>query len=132
MPGASRPPANGAPGLPTTATIASNAGLRGQPFSAAYCASKGGVVNLTRALADEFAKRDVRVNCVAPGGIVTPLQEVFRNAPEGLDWSMLAKVRSPLGMAQPEEIAGVVAFVASDEARYMTGSIVSIDGGITT
>ena len=54
--------------------IASNAGLMGQPYSAAYCASKGGVVNLTRALADEYLKRKIRVNCIAPGGIDTPLQ----------------------------------------------------------
>ena len=57
--------------------IASNAGLMGQPYSAAYCASKGGVVNLTKALADEYLKRKVRVNCVAPGGIETPLQNEF-------------------------------------------------------
>jgi NAD(P)-dependent dehydrogenase (short-subunit alcohol dehydrogenase family) len=112
--------------------VASNAGLMGQPYSAAYCASKGGVVNLTRALADEYVRRGVRVNCVAPGGMKTPMQDAFRQAPEGVDWSMLAKVRSPLGMASPEEVAGLIAFVASDDGRYMTGSIVSIDGGITT
>ncbi len=112
--------------------VASNAGLMGQPYSAAYCASKGGVVNLTRALADEYVKRKVRVNCVAPGGIDTPLQDAFRNAPEGLEWPLLAKVRSHLGTATPAEIANLIAFVASDDGRYMTGSIVSIDGGITT
>jgi len=113
-------------------TVASNAGLMGQAYTAAYCASKGGVVNLTRALADEFVKRKVRVNCVAPGGIDTPLQNAFKVVPEGFDWTMLAKVRSHLGTATPEEVANLIAFVASDEGRYMTGSIVSIDGGITT
>lgn len=112
--------------------IASNAGLMGQPYSAAYCASKGGVVNLTRALSDEFIKRGVRVNCVAPGGIDTPLQNQFRVVPEGLDWTLLGKVRSHLGNSQPEEIAGLIAFVASAEGRYIAGSILSIDGGITT
>ena len=58
--------------------IASNAGIMGQPFSAAYCASKGGVVNLTRALAVEYLDRGVRVNCVAPGGMRTPLTKGFR------------------------------------------------------
>jgi len=112
--------------------IASNAGLMGAPYSAAYCASKGGVVNLTRALADEYLTRGVRVNAVAPGGIATPLQNSFRDLPPGADPSLLGKLRSPLGMATPEEVANLVAYVASDEARYMTGSIVSIDGGITT
>jgi len=112
--------------------IASNAGLMGAPYSAAYCASKGGVVNLTRALADEYLTRGVRVNAVAPGGIATPLQSSFRDLPPGADPSLLGKLRSPLGMATPEEVANLVAYVASDEARYMTGSIVSIDGGITT
>src|SRR5204862_2675285 len=75
--------------------IASNAGLMGQPYSAAYCASKGGVVQLTRALADEYLTRGVRVNAVAPGGIATPLQNTFR-LPEGADPKLLAKLRSPL------------------------------------
>lgn len=115
----------------TAVLIASNAGLMGQPYSAAYCASKGGVVQLTRALADEYIDRKVRVNCVAPGGMDTPLIEQFKQAPAGMEWQRLAKCRSPYGNATPEEVAGVVAFVASDEARYMTGAIVPVDGGLT-
>jgi NAD(P)-dependent dehydrogenase (short-subunit alcohol dehydrogenase family) len=110
--------------------IASNAGLMGQPYSAAYCASKGGVIQLTRALADEYLHRGVRVNAVAPGGIATPLQHAFK-LPEGADHKAIRKLMSPLGNAQPEEVATLVAYVASAEARYMTGSIVSIDGGLT-
>ncbi len=111
--------------------IASNAGLMGQPYSAAYCASKGGVVNLTRALADEYLKRHVRVNCLAPGGIETPLQNEFTKMPEGVTWKEFRKVMTPLGNSQPEEIANIALFVASDACRYMTGSIVSVDGGLT-
>lgn len=111
--------------------IASNAGLMGQAYSAAYCASKGGVVQLTRALAEEYLRRGVRVNAVAPGGIATPLQDAFRDLPPGADARLLSKVVSPLGMAEPAEVASLVAFVASDEGRYMTGSIVTIDGGLT-
>jgi len=111
--------------------VASNAGLMGQPYSAAYCASKGGVVQLTRALADEYLHRDVRVNAVAPGGIATPLQNAFRQLPEGADPKLIAKLRTPLGNSQPDEIAALIAFVASDDGRFMTGSIVSIDGGLT-
>jgi NAD(P)-dependent dehydrogenase (short-subunit alcohol dehydrogenase family) len=110
--------------------VASNAGLMGQPYSAAYCASKGGVVQLTRALADEYVKRNVRVNAVAPGGIATPLQHAFK-LPEGADPKAIRKIMTPLGNAQPEEVASLIAFIASDEGRYMTGSIVSIDGGLT-
>ena len=111
--------------------IASNAGIKAQPYSAAYCASKAGVVHLTRALADEYLKAGVRVNCVAPGGIETPLQEAFFAMPEGTSWKELRKVMTPLGNSTPDEIARVIAFVASDDCRYMTGSITSIDGGIT-
>ncbi len=121
-----------AAGRGSIVTIASNAGLMGQAYSAAYCASKGGVVNLTRALCDEYVDRGIRVNCVAPGGIATPLQKAFYALPEGADPNKLGKVRSPFGNSTPEEIAALVAFVASDQGRYMAGSIVSIDGGITT
>jgi len=110
--------------------IASNAGLMGQPYSAAYCASKGGVIQLTRALADEYLSRGVRVNAVAPGGMATPMQKSFR-LPDGADLNLIRKLMTPLGNARPDEIANLVAYVASDEARYMTGSIVSIDGGLT-
>jgi NAD(P)-dependent dehydrogenase (short-subunit alcohol dehydrogenase family) len=110
--------------------VASNAGLMGQPYSAAYCASKGGVVNLTRALSVEYVKRGVRVNAVAPGGMNTPMIAGF-SMPEGVSLKEFAKVTSPLGYAEPEELAGLIAYIASDDARYMTGSIVSMDGGIT-
>ena len=111
--------------------IASNAGIKSQPYSIAYCASKAGVVHLTKCIADEYLKRGVRANCVAPGGMETPLQEAFMEFPEGVDWKAMRKVMSPLGNSQPEEIANVVSFIASDECRYMTGSVVSIDGGLT-
>ena len=88
-------------------------------------------VNLTRALAEEYLKRGVRVNCIAPGGIETPLQNEFMQMPEGVTWKDLRKVMTPLGNSQPEEIANVAIFIASDACRYMTGSIISIDGGLT-
>jgi NAD(P)-dependent dehydrogenase (short-subunit alcohol dehydrogenase family) len=112
-------------------TIASNAGLMGQPYSAAYCSSKAGVVNLSKALAVEYLKRKVRVNCVAPGGIETPLQEAFMEMPEGVTYKDLRSIMTPLGNSTPDEIANIVAFVASDECRYMTASVISVDGGLT-
>lgn len=115
----------------TIVNIASNAGVHGLPYSAAYCASKGGVVQLTRALSEEYLDRGVRVNAIAPGGIKTPMTMEF-NAPDDVDPKKFKKIQSVLGLSEPEEIAGFVAFVASDEGRYIAGSILSMDGGITS
>lgn len=110
--------------------VASTAGLMGQPYSAAYCASKGGVVQLTRALALEYLERGVRVNAVAPGGVDTPLLGSFM-PPEDGSRKLLAKLTTPMGFCSPDEVAGVIAFLASPASRYMSGSIVPIDGGLT-
>jgi NAD(P)-dependent dehydrogenase (short-subunit alcohol dehydrogenase family) len=109
---------------------ASTAGIKGQPYSAAYCASKGGVALLTKSLACEYLERGVRVNAIAPGGIETPILEHFA-PPEGASRRLMARIETPMGFGTPEEVAALVAYVASDEARYMTGAIVSLDGGVT-
>jgi NAD(P)-dependent dehydrogenase (short-subunit alcohol dehydrogenase family) len=102
--------------------VASTAGLIGSAYSAAYCASKGGVVMLTKALAI----------AVAPGGVQTPLLGEFANSlPEGADAKHLYKIISRMGYCEPEDIASAIAFLASDESHYTTGAILSIDGGIT-
>lgn len=108
----------------------STAGLMGQPYSAAYCASKGGVSLMTRALAVEFADRNVRVNAVAPGGVDTPILWDF-GFPEGANMKLIERMMSPVGYATPAEVAGAFAYLASDEAAYVTGSILSVDGAIT-
>jgi len=110
--------------------VASNAGLMGQPYSAAYCASKSGVVGLTKALAVEYRKRNVRVNAVAPGGMNTPMMQTW-GFPEGATAEDFAAITSVLGYSEPEEIAGLIAFVASDDGRYMVGQILTMDGGVT-
>ena len=110
---------------------ASTAGLIGQPWSAAYCASKGGVVLLTKALATEYKGKGVRANAIAPGGTNTNILGSF-GPPKGADWKELTKIMTPMPNAEPSEIAGAFAYVASDEARYMTGAIVNIDGGIAS
>jgi NAD(P)-dependent dehydrogenase (short-subunit alcohol dehydrogenase family) len=110
--------------------VASTAGVMGQPYSAAYCASKGGVVLLTKALAVEYVERGVRVNAVAPGGVDTPLIGSFE-IPEGASKRLMAKLTTPMGFVKPEQVAKMIAFLASDDGDYMTGAIVSVDGGLT-
>jgi NAD(P)-dependent dehydrogenase (short-subunit alcohol dehydrogenase family) len=110
--------------------IASTAGLIAQPYQAAYCASKGGVVQLTRSLADEYIERGIRVVAIAPGGMDTPLLGHFA-APEGAKLKKWNKLTSPMGFAQPDDVANAVVFAASDEARFVTGAIIAVDGGIT-
>ena len=109
--------------------IASNAGVFGVAYGAAYCASKGGVVQLTRSLAVEYRDKNVRVNAICPGGMSTPLARGFV-PPEGADMTKFMRLETPMGMAEPEWVANVVVMVASDEGRYMTGSIVLADGGL--
>jgi meso-butanediol dehydrogenase/(S,S)-butanediol dehydrogenase/diacetyl reductase len=105
------------------------AGLKSHPYSAAYCASKGGVVQLTRALAVEYGRKDVRINCICPGGVNTPLIEKFK-LPEGVSQDALAKIM-PLGrMGEPSEVAGTIAFLASDDASYINGATIVVDGGM--
>jgi len=119
-----------AAGRGSIVNVASNSGVLGQPYAAAYCASKGGVINLTRALAVEYRARGVRVNAVAPGGMQTPMLSSWA-LPEGASPDDFAASTSPVGYAEPDEIAGLIAFVASEDGRYMIGQIVGIDGGIT-
>lgn len=109
---------------------ASNAGLQGLPWSAAYCGSKGGVVNLTRALAYEYRNKNIRVNAVAPGGTNTNIINSFTTLPPGADYKEMSKMMSPVTQAEPIEMAEAFAYIASDTARFMTGTIMSIDGGL--
>ncbi|MEQ9464586.1 MAG: SDR family oxidoreductase [Haliea sp.] len=111
--------------------ISSTAGLQGLPYNSAYCASKGAVLLLSKSLAVEFASRGVRVNAVCPGAVDTPLVKNIE-VPEGADMALYGRM-FPLTSyyAQPEEIAGAVAYLASDEAKFVTGSAMVIDGGQT-
>jgi len=98
--------------------------------SAPYAATKAAVASLTRSLAVEYAKRGLRVVALAPGGVKTALTAQTR-FPEGADMSLIAKLMPLMPLAEPEEIAAAVAFLASDEARYINGAVLPIDGAQT-
>ena len=112
---------------------ASAAGLVGVPDRAAYCASKGGVIAMTRAMAIDHVDEGVRINCVAPGTVESPyFDEIFAatDDPEGL--RRLMEARHPMGrLGSPDEVAGSVLYLASDESSFVTGSVLSVDGGMT-
>jgi 3-oxoacyl-[acyl-carrier protein] reductase len=107
-------------------TIASTAGQRGEAGYAHYAASKGALIAFTKSLAAELAPSGVRVNCVAPGWVLT---DMTRHVFEGCEReAALAKI--PLGRpATPEEIAGPVAFLASELASYVYGEVLAVNGG---
>jgi 3-oxoacyl-[acyl-carrier protein] reductase len=106
--------------------VASTAGQRGEPFHAHYAASKGGVIALARAVASELGPRGIRVNCVAPGWVTT---DMSRGAIEGEGGAAILGA-IPLGRpGTPDEIAGPIAFLASDVAAYLHGEVLHVNGG---
>ena len=110
--------------------MSSSAGLVGQAYNSAYCATKAGVLMFTKALALEYAHRGVRANAVCPGMVKTPLTANF-SVPDGAEMSLMARLNSLLEGAEPEEIAAAIAYLASDEARFVTGAALPIDGAQT-
>jgi NAD(P)-dependent dehydrogenase (short-subunit alcohol dehydrogenase family) len=107
--------------------VASTAAQFGHPWAAAYAASKGGVLALTRTLAVEYAKQGLRVNAVCPGSIDTPITGAF-NVPEGADPSLVRRIMAPVGASGPEPVAAAIAYLASDDAAHVIGADLRIDG----
>jgi NAD(P)-dependent dehydrogenase (short-subunit alcohol dehydrogenase family) len=112
---------------------ASISGLAGIPQQAPYAPSKGAVVQLTRQLAVDYAACGVRVNCVCPGTVDTPvLKRGMEMSGDPQAFLQMLIAGHPIGrIGRPEEIAAAVAFFASDEASFITGAILAIDGGYT-
>lgn len=109
--------------------VSSGAGLRGMRANPGYCAAKAGVVALTRALAIDHSASGIRVNCVAPGPILTPLMERNRT-PEEITAMGHLSLRGRIG--QPDEIAAAILWLASDAASYVNGQTLEVDGGVAT
>ena len=106
--------------------LSSVVALRGNPGQINYCASKAGVIGMTKSLAKELGGRGITVNAVAPGYIATDMTAAL---PEAAREAMLSTI--PAGRAgTPEDVAAAVAFLASDEAAYITGQVLSVDGGM--
>lgn len=105
--------------------VASLSGLKGLPGQTNYSAAKAGIIGATKALAQEVASRKVTVNCVAPGFIATDMTK-------GLDEAELKKLIPAGRFGTPEEVAAAVGFLASDQAAYITGTVLSINGGLYT
>ena len=109
---------------------ASVAGLVGMPMLAAYCATKGGVVQITKAAACELAQSGVRVNALCPGFVDTPLmQQIGRDHPEAAAGAL--QITPMARRAEPGEMAHVALFLASDESSFVTGQAIAADGGLT-
>ncbi len=107
-------------------TMSSVVGVHGNAGQTNYAASKGGVIALTKALAKEVGSRGIRVNCIAPGYIATELTDVLGDAPRA---AILGQ--TPLGrLGAPDDVAGVVRFLLSDAAAYVTGAVIPVDGGM--
>ena len=111
--------------------VSSSAGMFGQPYVAAYAASKGGVAMMSRALAWEYLKRGIRVNAIAPGGVQTAMTSRV-DFTEDMDFSLMQKtIAVDNKMMDPSEPAGLISYLLSDEASSINGAVVPIDNAIT-
>ena len=111
--------------------VASTAALFGHPWAAAYAASKGGVLSLTRTLAVEYGRQGLRVNAVCPGSIDTPITGAF-NVPEGADPKLVRRIMALTGPKGPEVVAAAIAYLGSDDGIHVNGAEIRVDGATHT
>ncbi|GAA1916558.1 SDR family NAD(P)-dependent oxidoreductase [Nocardioides hwasunensis] len=113
---------------------ASAAGLVGLPNTPAYSAAKSGIIGLARQVARDYAHLGIRINAIAPGTVLTPLVQQAYDERFGADVEAGLEARAasiPLGMGRPDDIAAAAAFLVSDEARWITGTVMPVDGGLS-
>lgn len=111
--------------------VSSSATHIGEAYAAAYCASKAGLTHLTRAMAMEYMHKPIRINAVAPGGMITNIVASMANLPQDLDFTLMARFKPLRGTVEVEDVADLIAFLASDAARGYHGACIAIDKGIT-
>ena len=111
---------------------ASSAGMIGIPNCDAYTATKGAIVQLTKSLAAEYGRYNIRTNCISPAAIMTPMVKESNPPDSTFDENSFLNLRTPLRRyGTPEEVAQIACFLASDAASYLNGAIIAADGGIT-
>ncbi len=102
----------------------------GEAYCAAYCATKAGLAQLTKALAMEFLKAPIRINAISPGGMDTPIGASF-TPPEGADFELLGRIRPLRGLVEVADMADMIAYLASDASKGFHGAVIQMDMGIT-
>jgi NAD(P)-dependent dehydrogenase (short-subunit alcohol dehydrogenase family) len=109
---------------------ASSAAFIGEAYAAAYCASKAGLVNMTKAMAMEYSRKPIRINAVAPGGMVTNIANGM-TMPEGVEYDLIQRFSGMRGTVEVDDVADLITMLASPAGRSYHGACVSIDAGIT-
>jgi NAD(P)-dependent dehydrogenase (short-subunit alcohol dehydrogenase family) len=110
--------------------VTSSAAFVGEAYAAAYCAAKAGLNHMTKALAMEYVHKPIRFNAVAPGGMATNIAANLK-MPEGVDYALIKRFSGLRGMVEVDDVADMIAFLASDAGRGYHGACISIDRGIT-
>lgn len=111
--------------------VSSSASFVGEAYAAAYCASKAAITQLTKAMAMEYMHKPIRINAIAPGGMMTNIMSSFANMPQDLDPTLMQRFKPLRGLVEVDDAANLVAFLASDAADAYHGACVVIDKGIT-
>jgi NAD(P)-dependent dehydrogenase (short-subunit alcohol dehydrogenase family) len=109
--------------------VASSAAFIGEAYAAAYCASKAGLVAMTKAMAMEYMRKPIRINAVAPGGMATNIAANLR-LPEGADGELIKRFSGMRGLVEVDDVAEMIAHLASDAGRAFHGACVTMDRGI--
>lgn len=110
--------------------VASTAAYIGEAYAAAYCASKAGLLQLTKAMAMEYMKKPIRINAVAPGGMMTNIGNNLK-MPEGVDYELIKRFSGMRGLVEVDDVAEMIAYLASEAGRGFHGSCITMDRGIT-